>query len=629
MNYLKKYEVSSNQIKQNQMQNRQDCSKRALILVSVLKNYIKKIKEMQRKLLAQKLKAESNEKNKSPEKLEKLNTAGRISGLLSQRAITPVDQKMISKQTRMMNQTISGNGQFGNFLAPPATSSFSKLDAYLLPQQSRMNIKSHRDSRTQKQNMMSSTFNITESHQQSMQNLTEGKTCQNQTSKSKFNKQLSQSAFGGKTQYSQSTQSRRQSQQAKFRAHPLIQEILDKEMEKVDKERARRLRIIRLQVEHNAQMQIKLKQKQKRIKKADNDHDKNLNSHIETITQKRNARSSEQRKRANLLSQDYDNQIQGEIERQNQLMTMRETKVQILQSERKQYLKQRDLELQEKLRQIRDEKKQNEELENEQCESNLKSIKEKLSRSQMKHEQFVKQRIDEAKQKNQHAVGIFHKHQKSLDILKEHMTKKLETSDENHRKFIADKLDEYRNQLDEIKQQSEEKYQMNHTRRQLDQKAYEERLGILQKQQEEVRDYKEQVRREQNKEFMLQNEYRRLKSEDIRKLRERQKRLDQTKKYHILQKDKDHQELLKHLHEGEQLIFKKKIEMSVKTIKDTDEIKNKLVDAKIKKKTLTDQTKEMLGKEGIHVSDDEQTKKKKQKKIIPNYDFYSPAIIEY
>lgn len=46
----------------------------------------------------------------------------------------------------------------------------------------------------------------------------------------------------------------------------------------------------------------------------------------------------------------------------------------------------------------------------------------------------------------------------------------------------------------------------------------------------------EEVKREWDKEFMLQNEYRRLKSEDIRKLRERQKRLDQAKKVKILAK---------------------------------------------------------------------------------------------
>lgn len=59
------------------------------------------------------------------------------------------------------------------------------------------------------------------------------------------------------------------------------------------------------------------------------------------------------------------------------------------------------------------------------------------------------------------------------------------------------------------------------------------------------------MRREQEKEFMLQNEYRRLKSEDIRKLRERQKRLEQSRKFQILQRDKDHSELVKHISEGE------------------------------------------------------------------------------
>lgn len=39
---------------------------------------------------------------------------------------------------------------------------------------------------------------------------------------------------------------------------------------------------------------------------------------------------------------------------------------------------------------------------------------------------------------------------------------------------------------------------------------------------------------------MLQNEYRRLKSEDIRKLRERQRRLDQTRKFEIVKKEVEH-----------------------------------------------------------------------------------------
>jgi len=69
--------------------------------------------------------------------------------------------------------------------------------------------------------------------------------------------------------------------------------------------------------------------------------------------------------------------------------------------------------------------------------------------------------------------------------------------------------------------------------------------------------------------------------------------------------------------------------MNVMKNKETNEIKNKLVDVKIKKKELTEEAKLFLEKEGIHVSDDEETKKKKKKKIIPNYDYYSPVIMEY
>ena len=60
------------------------------------------------------------------------------------------------------------------------------------------------------------------------------------------------------------------------------------------------------------------------------------------------------------------------------------------------------------------------------------------------------------------------------------------------------------------------------------------------------------------KDFMLSNEYRRLKAEDIRKLRERQKRLEQTRKLQMMIKEKEHEEFLKNLNDGERVIQRKK-----------------------------------------------------------------------
>jgi hypothetical protein len=50
---------------------------------------------------------------------------------------------------------------------------------------------------------------------------------------------------------------------------------------------------------------------------------------------------------------------------------------------------------------------------------------------------------------------------------------------------------------------------------------------------------------------MLKNELRKLKAEDIRKLRERQRRLDLLKKMQILQKEKEHEEFNKHIKQTE------------------------------------------------------------------------------
>lgn len=50
---------------------------------------------------------------------------------------------------------------------------------------------------------------------------------------------------------------------------------------------------------------------------------------------------------------------------------------------------------------------------------------------------------------------------------------------------------------------------------------------------------KDEFKREREREFMLRNELRRLKEEDIRKLRERHKRIESQKKHDIMMKDKE------------------------------------------------------------------------------------------
>lgn len=67
----------------------------------------------------------------------------------------------------------------------------------------------------------------------------------------------------------------------------------------------------------------------------------------------------------------------------------------------------------------------------------------------------------------------------------------------------------------------------------------------------------------------------------------------------------------------------------MKKYRDTDKIKKTLVDVKVKKKALTEETKKLLAEEGIIVTDDEEVKQKKKKKEIPNYDYYEPTIMEY
>jgi hypothetical protein len=67
-------------------------------------------------------------------------------------------------------------------------------------------------------------------------------------------------------------------------------------------------------------------------------------------------------------------------------------------------------------------------------------------------------------------------------------------------------------------------------------------------------DMRDQFKREQEHEFMLQNEQRRLKEEDIRNLRERQKRLQMKRKQEIMNKDTQSTEYLKLIKESEDYI---------------------------------------------------------------------------
>lgn len=69
----------------------------------------------------------------------------------------------------------------------------------------------------------------------------------------------------------------------------------------------------------------------------------------------------------------------------------------------------------------------------------------------------------------------------------------------------------------------------------------------------------QEIKREQEKEFMLRNEERRLREEDIRKLRDRQKRLNDVKKVKILVKDKESDEFYRHIKESEEMLQRKRL----------------------------------------------------------------------
>ena len=92
----------------------------------------------------------------------------------------------------------------------------------------------------------------------------------------------------------------------------------------------------------------------------------------------------------------------------------------------------------------------------------------------------------------------------------------------------------------------------------------------------------------------------------------------------------EHQELLKHVNEGEKLLQKNRIEQTILKSKEAASIKQTLVDIKVKNKPLTEETKKKLAQEGIMIEEDEDApRKKKKKQEIPNYDYYQPSFMDY
>ena len=77
---------------------------------------------------------------------------------------------------------------------------------------------------------------------------------------------------------------------------------------------------------------------------------------------------------------------------------------------------------------------------------------------------------------------------------------------------------------------------------------------------------------------MLRNEARKLREEDIRKLRERQKRLYEQKKQVILDKAKEHKDIVRTIQDSEQVIEKKRVLMKLQKQREIEELKKSLVE---------------------------------------------------
>lgn len=77
---------------------------------------------------------------------------------------------------------------------------------------------------------------------------------------------------------------------------------------------------------------------------------------------------------------------------------------------------------------------------------------------------------------------------------------------------------------------------------------------------------------------MLRNEARKLREEDIRKLRERQKRLYEQKKQMILDKGKEHKDIVRTIQDSEQVIEKKRVLMKLQKQREIEELKKSLVE---------------------------------------------------
>eukprot|EP00347_Sterkiella_histriomuscorum_P015905 403355238 len=345
-----------------------------------------------------------------------------------------------------------------------------------------------------------------------------------------------------------------------YRAHPLVQDLVQQELEKLEKQKQQKLKIIQQQIERDEKYQKQLKDKEKKLQKISKKLKDNLNEKSEERLQKRQTRTSEFNKRILNLSKEFEDQVSQEIFKQNESMQMSADKRELIEHEKREQLKQKEQEYREKVSQILYSKKQQEQQEIEECQRKLESIQNKLSRSQQLHESHIRRVKSEAKMRNDHANNIFSLHRQSIQDLAEQNKLNYQEQENKKRRKLREQYQDYKWMLDQQKQQNTQKMEDNLKRKQEDMLNQTLQLQSMEFRQQEVSIIKDQVRREQEKEFMLQNEYRRLKSEDIRKLRERQKRLDQSKKFQILQRDHDHQELMKHLQDGEKQLQKSRMQ---------------------------------------------------------------------
>lgn len=110
---------------------------------------------------------------------------------------------------------------------------------------------------------------------------------------------------------------------------------------------------------------------------------------------------------------------------------------------------------------------------------------------------------------------------------------------------------------------------------------------------------------------MLKNEQRRLRVEDINKLRERQKKLELKRKIEILGKDLENSQYLKLIKDSEDLLVKKKMfanyiyyiyrQASFQKTKEALDLRQSLLEVAVKGRQLTPRTTRLIQREGIRM----------------------------